>query len=186
MTKAGFLAGLSDSLDLSRAWTIEVVGEDRRRDTFEDKFGVPPTMGFRHVPESFGRMLAKIGYCQALTALDVHDFRPICLPYIRGDARNLSYIVGSDGRGMSEPEPFDYRLNNCLAGDAERILLIVEVRLLALLPVPTYHVVVGDVVGRQNVQRVSKKIGDDAWTHISAFPQQINAPWAPSIWPLPA
>jgi hypothetical protein len=61
---------------------------------FQQKFGVPLTAKVRHMPESFARLLAKIGYCHLLTVLDPGDFRPICLPYITGERKNPSYVVG--------------------------------------------------------------------------------------------
>ena len=123
-----------------------VIDDSKRRDNFIEKHG-PPEFTFRHVPEAFGRLLAKIAYCQVLTALDPGDFRPLVLPYITGAKRNLSYIVGSkDGA----PEPGDgYRLTTLVGEQAGGIILMAEVRLYANTHAPTYEVLVGDVSGAE-------------------------------------
>ena len=48
------------------------------------------TLSFRHVPQEFGQLLAKVGYGHLLTQLDLGDFRPICLPFILGHEANVS------------------------------------------------------------------------------------------------
>src|SRR5262249_21178306 len=140
---------------------------------------------FRHMPESFGRLLAKVGYCHLLCALDPGDFRSICLPYIMGRA-NPSYVVGGSFE-IAAPEEVGYRLGPCgLAADA-RLMLLAEIRLFANAHHPTYHVVVGDVTGADNIAKVLAKIGE-----IMILPTQSStaAPaaghhWSPSVWPLP-
>lgn len=156
MGTCGFLQGLPETRDLSASWQLVMVDDDARRNAFIEKHGIPPVVSFRHVPDAFGRLLAKIAYCQVLTALDPGDFRPLVLPYITGEKKNLSYIVGSkDG----EPEPGDgYRLTTLYGAYGDKLILMVEVRLYANTHAPTYQVIVGDVSGNSDVQRSSEKL----------------------------
>lgn len=94
MHRAGLLEGMPDTLDMSTGWQLVAIHDDSKAKTFEERFGIPLTSKARHVPESFARLLAKIGYCNLLCALEPSDFRPICLPYIMGARANPSFIVG--------------------------------------------------------------------------------------------
>ena len=154
MGKAGLLQGLPESIDLSKMWTMVVVDDDTRRRNFLEKHPGKLTIKFRHVPDAFGRLLAKIGYCQVLTALDPDDFRPICLPYIRGDKANVSYVVGGS-LDDQEPEPDNgYSLSTVGFGSSNRLMLVAIVRLYANTHSPVYHAVIGDVSGPKNVETV--------------------------------
>jgi HNH endonuclease len=82
MNQAGLLQGLPESLDISGLWQLVVIHDEERQRKFLQKHPGKLTLKFRHVPEAFGQLIAKIGYCQILTHLDLGDFRPICLPYI--------------------------------------------------------------------------------------------------------
>lgn len=175
MGKAGILRGLPETLDFSGAWQPVVVDDDRRRREFAEKYGGHPTLKFRHVPDSFGRLLAKIGYCQLLTSLSPADFNPICLPFITGERSNLSYIVGSS-EGAPEPDN-GYSLVTGAFGSAARMMLVVQVRLYANTHAPTYHVVVGDVAGPERVENVLQKIG--------LSDHSSSEPWLPDVLPLP-
>jgi hypothetical protein len=119
MGRAGLLEGLPDTVDMSNGWQIVAVTDDVKANAFQPKFGVPLTAKFRHMPESFARLLAKIGYCNLLTMLDPADFRPICLPYILGDRKNPSYVVGGAVE-IAEPETVGYRLSTLGFGSPER------------------------------------------------------------------
>ena len=121
-----------------------------------------------------------------LTMLDPGDFRPICLPYIMGDRKNPSYVVGGTFE-IAEPETVGYRLSTLGFGTPERLMLVAEIRLFANVATPTYHVVVGDVFGRDKVEAMLRKIGEitiepTTWPAASAVKQQH---WMPSVSPLP-
>jgi hypothetical protein len=161
MGTCGYLQGLQETDDISSTWQLIVMDDATRRNAFMEKHDCPPALRFRHVPDAFGRLLAKIAYCQMLTALDLGDFSPAVLPYITGQKANLSFIVGSkDG----PPEPGDgYRLTTHYADvEPDRILLMVEVRLYANWHVPTYEVIVGEVFGAERVQHVKQKLSSAA------------------------
>ena len=81
-TKAGLLEGLPETVDISSAWQLVAICDDAKAKAFLQKYNMKAPSKFRHVPDSFARMLAKIGYCHLLTELPVGSFRPICLPYI--------------------------------------------------------------------------------------------------------
>lgn len=62
MDRAGLLEGLPEYADTSGLWEFSAVHDDVKAKQFEQKFGVKLTARFRNVPESFARLLAKIGY----------------------------------------------------------------------------------------------------------------------------
>jgi hypothetical protein len=186
MGRAGLLDGMPDTVDMSHRWQMVAVTDDVKAKGFQEKFGVPLTAKFRHMPDSFARLLAKIGYCNLLTMLDPGDFRPICLPYIMGDRKNPSYVVG--GRfEIADPETVGYRLSTVAFGSPEQLMLVAEIRLFANVSTPTYHVVVGDVLGTEKVAAALRKVGEITvepvtWPGTSAVKQEH---WMPSVWPLP-
>jgi hypothetical protein len=177
MGKAGLLQGLPEALDLSAAWQLVVVSDDKRRNDYHEKHPGKVTLRFRHVPDAFGRLLCKIAYCQVLTSLDLGDFRPLCLQFITGARTNLSFIVGSS-EGKPEPEN-GYSLDTMAFGSGSKVMLVAQVRLYANTGAPTYHVVIGDVTGEENVSRVVRKLGkqDDI--------PSTSEPWLPDVFPLP-
>jgi hypothetical protein len=160
------------------------VTDDAKAKAFQQKFGVPLTGKFRHMPESFARLLAKIGYCNLLTMLDPGDFRPICLPYITGERKNPSYVVGGTFE-IAEPETVGYRLSTAGFGSPERIMLVAEIRLFANVSTPTYHVIVGDVFGIEKVVSMLRKLGEITVAPMTSAPVVEQEHWMPRIWPLP-
>lgn len=184
MGSAGLLEGLPDTADVSTAWQMVAVTDDAKAKAFQQKFGVPLTGKFRHMPESFARLLAKIGYCNLLAMLDPGDFRPICLPYITGERRNPSYVVGGTFE-IAEPETVGYRLSTVGFGSPERMMLVAEIRLFANVSAPTYHVVVGDVFGSEKVAAVLRKVGEITVAPMTSAPVVEQEHWMPRIWPLP-
>jgi HNH endonuclease len=188
MPIAGLLCGVEPTTDLRSKWTMEMINDATRQKEFLDKYPGRLTASMTIVPKSFGRMLAKIGHCHAMTALDIGDFTPICLPYILGKRSNISYVVG----GVPTNEPLQpelgYSLKAVQASSADRTLIVVEVRLLANNHTPTYHVVVGEVIGRENMKRIDEKLnaiypsGKNIDYIVGNAPAEI--PWAPSIWPV--
>ncbi len=192
MGRAGLLEGLPDTVDMSNEWQIVAVQDDVKAKAFQQKFGVPLTAKVRHMPESFARLLAKIGYCHLLTMLDPGDFRPICLPYVMGDRKNPSYVVGGTFE-IAEPETVGYRLSTVGFGSTEgspgRFMLVAEIRLFANVFTPTYHVVVGDASREwKRSRRCSVRQGGEitvapaTWPAASALKQEH---WMPRVWPLP-
>jgi HNH endonuclease len=187
MSRAGLLEGLPDTVDLSSAWQMVAVHDDVKAKGFQQKFGVPLTAKIRHMPESFARLLAKIGYCNLLTILDPGDFRPICLPYILGERKNPSYVVGG-ALEIAESEAVGYRLDVVGFGSAERMMLVTEIRLFANVGTPTYHVVVGDVIGNEKVAAMLTKAEGMITVEPVTWPAASGDKsdhWMPRVWPLP-
>ena len=184
MGRAGLLEGLPDTVDVSNRWQFVAVTDDVKAKAFPQKFGVPLTAKFRHMPESFARLLAKIGYCHLLTVLDPGDSAH--LPALHhGRPEESSYVVGGTFE-IAEPETVGYRLSTLGFGSPERMMLVAEIRLSANTFTPTYHVVVGDVFGMEKVAAMDRKVGEitvaPAATWTSAVKQEH---WMPSVWPLP-
>jgi len=190
MPQAGILQGLPNVVDLSAQWEFWSPTDRDKIDRFEKKYGQSPILKFRHVPDSFARLLAKIAYGQILCSLDPGDFRPICLPYILGQKKNPSYIVG--GRwSFPETKPgIGYEMNSHCIKFPDRLLIIAEIQLLANNTTPTYHVLVGDVEGAIEASRVFEKIEatfsfdvKDISTYTPIADDAFH--WMPSKWPLP-
>jgi hypothetical protein len=190
MGRAGLLEGLPETVDISTAWQFVAIHNQDKAQQFQEKWGVKLTSRFRHVPESFARLLAKIGYCNLLCALDPGDFRPICLPYILGTTKNPSYVVGGTFE-IAAPNPgLGYVLNTAGFVRNDKLMLIAEIRLFADNGTPTYHVVVGDVSGQDRIAAVLEKIGP-----LDLSGERVEAPkpttisksdhWMPDVWPLP-
>jgi hypothetical protein len=69
-----------------------------------------------------------------------------------------SYVVGGTVE-IAEPETVGYRLSTLGFGSPERMMLLTEIRLFANASTPTYHVVVGDVFGKEQVAAMLRKLG---------------------------
>ncbi|WP_449439593.1 hypothetical protein [Pseudomonas migulae] len=191
MQKAGILQGLPEIVDLSRQWTLTSIVDNNKINNFIKKYGQSPAASFRHVPDSFARLLAKIAYGQVLCSLDPNDFDAICLPYILGEKSNLSYIVGGCGN-LPEPQPdIGYELKSHCIRSAGRLLIISEIQFLSNCRTPKYHVVVGYVEGEVETTRVFEKIEatysvDISDTELYKMRTEDAFHWMPFQWPLPA
>ncbi len=155
----GLLQKLPKDRDISASWTMDVIDDDKRRDDFFKKYSSYPVLKFKHVPQDFGRMLIKIGYGHILTILEPEDFNPLCLPYILGKEQNVSYIVGEQTKNVAPIPSLGYSLTaKGFVISENRLLLIAIIRLYANTHSPEYEVVVGDVLGFENITRILKKI----------------------------
>ena len=188
MQKAGFLLGVPDHFELWKSWQLVAVSDTDKNNAFEKKFGVKLTAKFKHVPDSFSRLLLKIGYGQILWSLDPTDFRPFCIPYILGERPHPDHLVGGS---FDIPEPelgMGYRCDTIAFGSADRLLLIAEIRLFANNSTPVYHAVIGEVAGVEKVAEVFGKL-DGTPTQVSLIPEtglpSHDAHWMPTVWPLP-
>ena len=165
-----------------------IIDDDTRRKNFLAKHPAKKlSLNFRHVPHDFGRLMAKIGYGQVLTQLDPGDFRPICVPYILGYKANVSYVVGGTFKEQVPERNNGYSLMTVGFGSADRLMLVALVRLLANTSAPAYHVVVGDVIGADRVERIIQKLGiiiDRVDTIQNGTLVSIHH-WLPKVMPLP-
>ena len=189
MNRAGILRSVAADIDVSKEWVLKYIFDNDKAKRFEAKYPGRLTAKFRHVPESFGRLLAKIGYGQVLCTLDLSDFDPICLPYILGTKRNVSYIVG--GRESLAPSTpgIGYSMSTFLVADMTMAILGAEIRLLGDNGSPTYHAVVGSVAGAERVQKVKNKVRATYMVELnSEFAPSKQLPddlhWMPKIWPI--
>ena len=188
MGQAGLLQGLPPDVDVSDNWQLVVIDDDQRRKNFLEKYPTRKlTLSFRHVPHEFGQLMAKIGYGHVLTQLDPSDFRPVCIPYILGHEANVSYLVGGTLEEQVPEQDIGYSLRTVGFGSADRIMLVALIRLMSNTCAPAYHVVVGDVAGRNRVQRVMEKLGgtiSEVDSMHSAAQGSIHH-WMPKVMPLP-
>lgn len=190
MPKAGILQGLPESVDLSQSWELVSPVDEDKINNFTAKYGQRPVMSFRHVPDSFARLLVKIAYGQALCTLAPEDFHPICLPYILGQKKNLSYIVGGRGSYSDIKPELGYEMKTIYLKAPDKLLIIVEIRILPNSSTPTYHIVVGYVEGEKNSDQIYEKFKRTDSFDITnrSTKDSINNEdlhWMPSIWPLP-
>ncbi len=191
MEAAGILIGADRTLDRSREWGLVTITDPEKIKAFEAKHPGRLTAKFKNVPKSFGRLIAKIAYCNAMTALDPSDFDPICLAYILGKKTNVSHVVGSSKITDPMMPGHGYFMRTVELMTSDRMLLIGEVRLLANNGTPTYHVVVGEVSGATNITRVNEKFRAISRSESveQADPIEVQAsdpsyPWLPKVWPV--
>lgn len=189
MDAAGFLLGLPETTDRSNTWTFKAIVDQQKLEAFEKKYPGQLTAKMRFNHDSYCRFLEKVAYCQILCSLDPSDFRPICLPYIMGEKTNHSFIVGSR-KSIPEPQKgLGYTMSTICYGTSEYIILMAEIRIIADNHTPVYHVLVGDVTGKEKVEYVRKKT-TATWDVI--VPDNAEGPqnpadhhhWMPRIWPL--
>jgi len=190
MNTAGILKGDSSSLDTSGSWELKAIVDESKLQQFEKKYPGQLTAKFMHSPDSFARLIVKIGYGQVLCSLDPEDFNPICVPYILGHKSNLSYVVGSRSDIPDPIKGIGYKMSSHTFGTSDQLLIMAEVRLLADNYTPEYHVVVGDVTGKEAVSRVLNKIEATCSVRIPDGTNGAQNPenqfhWMPRIWPLP-
>lgn len=186
MSRAAALSGLPEDIDFSEMWRLVTISDHESNVAYEKRFGRPIESSFKHVPYSYGRMLAKIGYGQVLTGFGIDEFEPICVPYILGEKKNISYIVGGSA-DMRPPEPVAYRMSTCAFGGAEKLLLVADIRLWAHLGAPNYHVVVGAVTGRDRVRGVLERMRTGGAKTQERNPEggfDIVKEWLPGVWPV--
>lgn len=124
-----------------------------------------------------------------MTTLDPDDFTPMCLPYILGKQSNVSYVVGSGSINVPPQPELGYSVRTVQVSTGDRTVIIVEVRLLANNNTPTYHVVVGEVTGEENVKRISAKLNVIQPSEMTAGFDLASAQtggyhWVPQVWPL--
>lgn len=188
MHPAGALIGAHPNHDQSKIWQFRVVADEERIRAFEAKYPGRLVTRFKHVPDDFARLIAKIGYGQILCSLDPSDFDPICVPYILGTKGNPSYIVG--GRwSIPPPVPsIGYELSSNCVGTPEALMLVAEIRLFANCHTPVYHAVVGTVSGAERVDRVINKLAARVtltFPNASAYrpPTSDDFHWLPQSWP---
>ena len=162
MVPPGILQNLDPNVDLVHKWKTYNLEDPKRHESFIRKYPhLKPIDYARNWPYDFGRYIAKIGYTHIMTDLDIGDCDAICLPYILGTQTNISYVVG-DGQDVPYPKNIPYANHQLgIEGDydstTERLLIIATVRLFSNDPVPTYKVVVGQVIGHANAHRILKK-----------------------------
>ena len=190
MHRAGLLEGMPDTVDMSAMWQFVAVCDTAKAKEFEQRFGIKLTAKFRHVSDSFARLLAKIAYCHTLCALEPGDFRPICLPYILGERRNPSFVVGGTFDLAPPDRDHGYALNTMGFIEADRLMLMAEIRLFANLHTPTYHVVVGDIRGFDRITATLDKLGPITVLGVHSIPRVDNVAsneshWMPRVSPLP-
>lgn len=159
MPLPGILQGLDPATDVLPSWQLIAICDDKKLKEFSQTHNTQITARFRHVPSSFARLIAKIGYGHVLTKLDMSDFEPVVLPYILGKNANISYVVGGTAESAAPEPSLGYKLSMAVAGLAENAYVIAEVRLLANCYTPTYSVVVGRTTSLRNTEHVLQKLG---------------------------
>lgn len=166
MSKAGLLLGYSQDFDGSLFWQLRVIGDRDRIPDFERKYGFKPRYTFTHYPYEFGQLLLKIGYGQILTQLERQDFDAICLPYILGQNKNVSWLVGSDDSNSKPMENVGYQMRTSVLFDWHSMLLIAHIKLWANVNMPWYHMIIGRVSGQLNIKHVINKLAGKSGVEI--------------------
>lgn len=161
MPKAWFLQWFDHTEDISSKWKLIAVDDETRRNNYLKKYGESPRLKFRHIPEEFGRMIAKIWYGQILTTFHPSEFTHICLPYILGEQTNVSFVVGGGDDNIVPVPDIGYSLNTTgiISQNRDRLLLIAKVRIYSNVASPEYEVIVGEFIGEEAVNSAIQKLG---------------------------
>lgn len=146
-TRAGILQGLPPTIDTAALWQIVGIASDAELKAFYAKYGKHVAYSFRHVPEQFARMLAKIGHSYAVVTFGLEAFKPLAVETVLGQMKNLSYVVG--GSFDIEPPVPDagHLLSAEIATNGITSLITVGIRLFGSCATPSYHVVAGVAAG---------------------------------------
>ncbi len=187
MHTAGFLMGYNKILDTSSRWTFISITDDKKLKEFERKYPGQLSAKLRFNHDSYARLIIKIGYCQILTSLDPSDFRAICLPHILGEESNHSFILGSKQKIDDPEKEMGYNLKSISFGNDDYLLIIAEVRIVSNNHTPTYHVVVGDVIGKDRVSYAREKLNGTYDVEVSNegdISKEIHDEyhWMPRVW----
>jgi hypothetical protein len=158
MPKAGILQGFGPEVDLSQFWTLKTKSDAKRNEDWGNSGSSPVVIQFVHHPEEFALLLLKVAYCQILWSLNPDDFISIANPYILGEKKNPSYLVGgSEHRPTKTNISYDLQASTTILGNGTW-LLSVHVTLLSGVGIPTYEAVVGYAVSDTMKSTISKKM----------------------------
>lgn len=95
-------------------------------------------------PTNFARFLAKIAYSYAVADVGKDSFRPLILPFLKGETNVFTDLVGGDYE-LPPPNNNMHELQ-CFVFDANAVTFrFVRLRLFSCYGSPVYHVVVGIV-----------------------------------------
>jgi hypothetical protein len=158
--RAGIFIGSSPELDtlqhLPNAHPTDDLNEFRRKYNWDGRVTI------RWMPVEYGQAIIKMSYCCAVAELGFGTFRPLCLPQILSENKNISYIFGQNGtnpvvKGMSklwEIELFYYTHQG-------RLLLMAHCSLLPGMGTPIYEVIVGDVQSPEHIMFFNKQLANN-------------------------
>ncbi len=145
-TEARILTGAPRTNDNAH-WTMDILSDTPAEADMRRKY--PVWNGIHSItpqPFRFARLLAKIGYCHAVSEYGLEGFTPLVLDIILGHSDDYFYTVGGS-LDLSPAIPGgDHVLNlEILFRSPTMAVLIIEVRLFSQITTPVYKVVVGEI-----------------------------------------
>lgn len=113
-------------------------------DKFKSQYNWDGTHKIWYLPIEFGQTIIKMSYSFAVAELGSEFFTPFCIPQIRSEDLNISYVFGQ--LGMNEhregPGPV-WTLDIRLQTHQKKVWVIVYYSLFHWAGTPVYEVVVG-------------------------------------------
>lgn len=145
--RPGILIGRDPLIKTQKGGAMVWRDEDefRRRLKLHGDEAADTTVPVPFIPEAFGRMLAKIAYSFAVAVFGMHTFHPFVINTILNPKTPYTIWVGSAARDI---EGDGLHLIDAYRSGSEigRDLLSVLVRLFPEYGMPTYEVVVGEIL----------------------------------------
>ena len=134
-------------IDNNMHWTMDVFTDSEAELSMRSRY---PQWDGTHAlipqPFRFARLLAKIGYCRAVSEYGLGGFTPLALDVILGRSDDYFYTVGGSLDSQPAVPGGDHVLNlSLLFRSPQLALLIVDVRLFSQIVSPTYRIVVGEI-----------------------------------------
>ncbi len=113
----------------------------------------------RFMPVEFAQAIIKMCFSYAIAGLGFGSFRPLCLPQILSQDKNISYIFGQNRtnepiKGVTKVWTIElsYRLFQ------ERLLLTAKCSIIPGMGTPIYEVVIGDLHDREQIALFRHKL----------------------------
>lgn len=155
--KAGIFRGQSqfDAPDPTFAYIMKSIADKSVLDRLIQKYNWDGIVRSRGEPIALARMLAKAAYSYAAAILRPGSFRvhPLLMDIILNRTDHVDFLVGGEADEFPPQANAGHVLQISYDGIVPNVLVIVGVRLFGSLPMPIYHVVVGDI-DFQNAQHV--------------------------------
>lgn len=157
--QANLLAGFRPGTGIFK-WEALIISSHEEMTAAQKKYNWDTITKLTALPKEYARMLAKIAHSFAVAHLGLDSFRPLAVDVILGESHDFGDVVG----GSLDVPPHVPDAGHLLVLHwyiaHTRFFIVVEIRLFASIGTPTYHVVVGEVHGQENIAAFVQKHGE--------------------------
>lgn len=164
--RAGIFIGAPPHLDILQHSPMSYPTDDLNE--FQKNYIWDGKISIRWMPVEYGQTIIKMCYSYAVAELGLRTFRPLCLPQIRSEDKNISYIFGQNGTNIAVKgltKVWDISLMYYV--HQGRLLLMAHCSVLPGMGTPIYEVVLGDIQSPEHIAFISKQIANNRFEIIS-------------------